>query len=94
MMDKQVVIDIYLATIGKTWEEITAYQRSVLHSFADEATQAILDRLREAELSGRIDELESLYVDFDDRKLRHIDGAKLTPISERLQRLKDRSSDE
>lgn len=37
--DRQLIIDTYLKTIGKTWEEITAFERATLGSFADELIQ-------------------------------------------------------
>lgn len=40
-MTNQEIIDLYLATIGKTWDSITAYERSVLTSFADELHQQL-----------------------------------------------------
>lgn len=35
-MTRKIIINTYLKTIGKTWEEITAHERTVLSSFAEE----------------------------------------------------------
>lgn len=33
---RQTIINTYLQTIGKTWEQVSSYERTVLSSFADE----------------------------------------------------------
>lgn len=38
---RQMIIDTYLDTMGKSWEEVSAYQRTVLSSFADELARRL-----------------------------------------------------
>lgn len=47
-----------------------------------------LAALRQREIDCRIDELENIFVDFDERKLRRINGTQLEKIDERIAQLK------
>lgn len=37
------IINVYLKTIDKHWDDITAYERTVLNSFADELLRYLED---------------------------------------------------
>jgi len=67
--------------------ELTAKIRSALD--LGEATEILEAQLKELILEARIDELQNLFVDFDERKLRHINGTKLTTIDKRLTQLEE-----
>lgn len=53
-----------------------------------QAAVAITKLIEAAATQQAIEELESLYVDHDERKLRHIDGSKLMTIDDRLAQLR------
>ena len=57
------------------------------------AQQAITELIQSETTKARIDELQKLYVDHDDRKLRHIEGSKLIPIPDRIAALQNQSTD-
>jgi hypothetical protein len=52
------------------------------------ALSTLIERERK---EARIDELESLFIDHDERKVRHIDGTKLITLDDRLAELMSES---
>ena len=56
-------------------------------SMYEEAASDLAEIIQQETAKARVDELQRLYVDHDDRKLRHIDGTKLTTIEHRIAEL-------
>lgn len=50
---RQTIINTYLQTIGKTWEQVSSYERTVLSSFADELERKLTPTKKGVQLMSK-----------------------------------------